>query len=73
MREVGSPGWRWSLLFRDWLRAEPAAAQEYVEVKRRLADAHGSSTSEYAEAKAPWLNEIWPRMQSFAQRTGWSD
>jgi dephospho-CoA kinase len=25
VRAVGSPGWRWSLLVRDWLRAEPAA------------------------------------------------
>ena len=73
VRELGSAGWQYALLFRDWLRAEPAAAQEYVEVKRSLADAHGQSTTEYAEAKAPWFNEIWPRMQSFAQRNGWSD
>ncbi|MDO5710766.1 MAG: GrpB family protein, partial [Micrococcales bacterium] len=72
VRELGSAGWQYALLFRDWLRAEPAAAQEYVDVKRQLADTH-DSTSAYADAKAPWFNEIWPRMQSFAQHTGWSD
>lgn len=71
VRELGSAGWQYALLFRDWLRSDPAAAQEYVEVKRVVA-ADAPSTAAYAEAKAPWFNTIWPRMQSFAQRTGWS-
>ena len=58
--------------FRDWLRAESGAAAEYVDVKRRVAAEHASSNG-YAQAKAPWFGKIWPRMQSFAQRTGWSD
>ncbi len=72
VRELGSAGWQYALLFRDWLRAEPAAAQEYVDIKRRLAREH-LVTNGYAQAKAPWFSAIWPRMQAFAQRTGWSD
>lgn len=72
VRELGSAGWQYALLFRDWLRAEPDAAAEYVQVKRRLSDEHGTS-NDYAGAKAPWFSSIWPRMQSFAQRTGWTD
>ena len=38
----------------------------------RVKHAHGTSNA-YAQAKAPWFSQIWPRMQSFAQRTGWQD
>lgn len=72
VRELESAGWQYALLFRDWLRAESGAAAEYVDVKRRVAAEHASSNG-YAQAKAPWFGKIWPRMQSFAQRTGWSD
>lgn len=72
VRELGSAGWQYALLFRDWLRAEPEAAAEYVQVKRRLSDEHGTANG-YAEAKAPWFSSIWPRMQNYAQRTGWTD
>ncbi|GAB94406.1 dephospho-CoA kinase [Kineosphaera limosa] len=72
VRELGSAGWQYALLFRDWLRAEPDAAVEYVDVKARLSQEHGLNNG-YAEAKAPWFSSIWPRMQAFAQRTGWTD
>ncbi len=70
VREIASAGWQYALLFRDWLRADPHAAAEYVQVKRRLAD-RTADAGEYARAKEPWFNEIWPRMQSWAQHTGW--
>lgn len=72
VRELESAGWQYALLFRDWLRAEPEAAAEYVEVKASVSAEHGTSNA-YAQAKAPWFSQIWPRMQSFAQRTGWQD
>ncbi len=72
VRELESAGWQYALLFRDWLRAESTAAAEYVDVKRRVAQEHDTANG-YAAAKAPWFSEIWPRMQTFAQRTGWSD
>jgi GrpB-like predicted nucleotidyltransferase (UPF0157 family) len=36
--EVGGELWERQLLFRDYLRSHPVAAQEYAALKRRLAD-----------------------------------
>lgn len=71
IRPVGSPGWRYALLFRDWLRAQPAEAAAYEAEKVRLAASH-STTGEYAEAKEPWFDAALPRAEAWAERTGWS-
>lgn len=70
VREAGSPGWRWALLFRDWMRADGAARDEYAAEKRRLAAA-AATTTEYAEAKEPWFDAALTRAQSWAAETGW--
>jgi dephospho-CoA kinase len=49
VREVGSPGWRWALLFRDWLREDADARREYAALKVGLASRLRSVT-DYAEA-----------------------
>lgn len=72
VRELESAGWQYALLFRDWLRGDESARDEYARVKEDLAAEH-ASTADYAAAKAPWFSEVWPRMQSWAQRTGWHD
>ena len=71
VREVGSPGWRWSLLFRDWLRGEPAAREEYTALKRE-AESRGPAVEDYAEAKEPWFDGIHGRLEAWARETGWS-
>lgn len=71
VREVSSAGWQYALLFRDWLRNDPGAAEEYVETKALL-DAQSSSNAEYVKAKEPWFSEVWPRIQSWARRNGWN-
>ena len=71
VREVGSPGWRWSLLFRDWLRAEPAAREEYTALKRQI-EGRGLAMEDYAEAKEPWFDGIHERLEAWARETGWS-
>lgn len=71
VREHGSPGWRWALLFRDWLRHDEQAAAEYAEEKQRIAET-GASTSEYAEAKEPWFAVIAVRAEEWAEQTGWA-
>lgn len=43
------------LAFRDYLRANPAAAAEYAEVKRNAARACHNNGSVYAALKAPFL------------------
>lgn len=71
LRESGSPGWRWALLFRDWLRAEPAAAAEYAAEKRRIAAAV-TTTTDYTEAKEPWFAAVADRAEAWAAETRWS-
>ncbi len=70
LREVGSPGWRWALLFRDWLRADGAACGAYAAEKERLA-ATGLGVSAYAEAKEPWFDAVHDRAEEWARETGW--
>lgn len=70
VREVGSPGWRWALAFRDWLRADGAAMREYAAEKERLAAA-GLTTSEYTAAKEPWFESVHERVTAWARRSGW--
>jgi dephospho-CoA kinase len=70
VREVGSPGWRWALLFRDWLRADPVVCAEYAAEKVRLA-ATGAGVSAYAAAKEPWFDSVHERSEDWARRTGW--
>jgi dephospho-CoA kinase len=70
VRVVGSPGWRWALLFRDWLRARPEVREEYAAEKRRLAGTVASA-SDYAAAKEPWFDGVHERAETWARETGW--
>ena len=73
VRVAGSPGWRFALLFRDWLRADPSAAAEYLGVKRAAsAEFAGDVDAErYTRAKEPWFERAWQRSQAWAELTGW--
>ncbi|GGL24692.1 dephospho-CoA kinase [Phycicoccus endophyticus] len=70
VREVGSPGWEFALLFRDWLRAQPGERDEYAATKAGLA-ARLVSTEEYAAAKEPWFDRAWGRARDWAGASGW--
>ncbi|ALV43536.1 dephospho-CoA kinase [Pseudarthrobacter sulfonivorans] len=75
VRAAGSSGWRYALLFRDWLRNDPQAAALYEDHKRALTGQFAGSkgTHAYAEAKEPWFTDVaWPRMDGWAARTGWA-
>lgn len=70
-RPIHSPGQRFALLFRDWLRADPQARADYAQAKGELAAKVDSATA-YAEAKEPWfLREGWPRANRWAEENGW--
>ncbi|MFJ5958585.1 dephospho-CoA kinase [Paenarthrobacter sp. NPDC092416] len=74
VRVAGSPGWRYALLFRDWLRADAHALGMYEAHKREVAAKHAddAGTAGYADAKEPWFTEVaWPMMDDWATRTGW--
>lgn len=75
VRVAGSPGWRYALMFRDWLRDNPSALGLYAAHKAELAARFSGSagTREYAEAKEPWFNDVaWPQMSAWARETGWA-
>jgi dephospho-CoA kinase len=74
VRVVGSPGWRFALLVRDWLRADPAAHAEYLAVKRDLAGRYAGDPDpgRYAEAKEPWFDAALPRADAWAASSGWT-
>ena len=74
IRVAGSPGWRFALCFRDWLRADPAAREEYAAEKRRVAALHASdaNTSGYADDKEAWFRDVAaPGMERWAESSGW--
>ena len=72
VRAAGSPGARYALLFRDWLRAEPGERDGYAALKTPPRRRRTGAARDYAEAKEPWFTDVaWPRMQAWAARTGW--
>lgn len=74
IRAAGSPGWRYALCFRDWLRDDAAARADYLAEKRRAARRHGvdKSTAAYAADKEEWFTaRAAPQMEEWARRTGW--
>jgi dephospho-CoA kinase len=74
LRAAGSPGWRYALCFRDWLRADADARRDYTAEKGRAAGLHGvdKSTAGYAADKEGWFTEYAaPRMEAWVLRTGW--
>ena len=58
---AGSPLWRERLAFRDALRASPALAAEYADLKRRLADQYRNDREAYTEAKTPFVQRVLAR------------
>jgi GrpB-like predicted nucleotidyltransferase (UPF0157 family) len=71
VRRHGSFAEQFALLFRDHLRAAPAAAAEYAAVKRRLAAEHPHDGQAYTDAKVPVVWSLAQRADDWAQQTGW--
>jgi dephospho-CoA kinase len=70
VREVGSPGWVWALMFRDWLCAEVDERVSYASMKTDLAGRAGS-IDDYVDGKEPWFDAADTRARAWATRTGW--
>lgn len=71
VRLAGSPNERLALLFRDWLRAHPAAVAAYGEFKARLAQ-ELPSLGPYADVKDPVVDLVIAAAEPWAAATGWS-
>ncbi|WP_428966846.1 dephospho-CoA kinase [Micromonospora fluostatini] len=70
VRPADGPGWRYALLMRDHLRADPDQRAAYLLLKRDLAAA-APDAGEYATAKDPWFDEEHLRAEQWATQTGW--
>ncbi|MGA6207599.1 dephospho-CoA kinase [Nocardia testacea] len=67
LRAAGGPGQEFALAVRDWLRAEPDARAEYVEVKRKAAAATAGLDREeavdaYQAVEEPWFDAVYQRV-----------
>ncbi|MGX6606390.1 dephospho-CoA kinase [Micromonosporaceae bacterium Da 78-11] len=70
VRVAGSPGWRFALLMRDHLRAEPAAREGYATAKLAWAAEHQDGHG-YGSAKEPWFDAEARAADDWAETTGW--
>jgi GrpB-like predicted nucleotidyltransferase (UPF0157 family) len=70
VRIQGRANERYALLFRDYLRAHPATAESYAELKRRLAH-HLADLRMYAEVKDPAVDLIYLAAQEWATSISW--
>ena len=70
VRVAGSANQRYALLFRDYLRAHPATAAAYAELKRRLA-AGLADPDDYPDVKDPAIDLIYLAAEDWATATGW--
>lgn len=61
---------RYPLLFRDYLRAHPAMAGSYAELKRRLA-VHLADPATYPDVKDPAVDLIYFPAEEWAKQVGW--
>jgi GrpB-like predicted nucleotidyltransferase (UPF0157 family) len=71
---VCAAGSRWErahLLFRDYLRAHPARAAAYGELKWALAERYRDERVSYTEAKGPFIDETRALADKWAPATGW--
>jgi len=67
MVELTSDFWKRHLLFRDYLRTHPEVAQEYFDLKRRLAAEYGSDREGYTDAKTGFIESVVSKARAQAQ------
>jgi len=71
VRVQGRANQRYALLFRDYLRAHPDAAEAYARVKDCLA-ALAPDISSYTDAKDPACDLIYLAAEDWAKGNGWA-
>jgi GrpB-like predicted nucleotidyltransferase (UPF0157 family) len=73
IRRRGAFNHRYALLFRDFLRADPTAADAYSAVKRQLAARFPADVDAYYDIKDPVMDIIMCGADQWALRTSWSE
>ena len=72
MRIEGRANQRYALLFRDYLRATPLAAQAYAQIKVALSKKDNEDVEFYYDVKDPVCDIIMAGAEDRASRTGWT-
>jgi GrpB-like predicted nucleotidyltransferase (UPF0157 family) len=71
VRKLGSWSEQYSLLFRDYLRANPKDRDKYGNLKLELAEKFRHNRAAYSEAKDPLIWEITKRAHFWSWESGW--
>lgn len=71
VREAGSFGQQFALLFRDYLRAMPGEAKYYEDAKLKLMTLYRDERHRYVDEKEPYIWEIMRRASHWSQENGW--
>ncbi len=71
-RASGSFEEQLNLLFRDFLRSDAHAVQEYAKAKWALAERFRLDREGYVQAKEPVVWELLKRAHDWSQRVGWT-
>jgi GrpB-like predicted nucleotidyltransferase (UPF0157 family) len=72
VRVEGRANQRYPILFRDYLRASPAAAAAYGQAKAALASHHADDVDAYYSVKDPVCDIIVAGAEVWASATGWA-
>ncbi|HEX7306573.1 dephospho-CoA kinase [Lentzea sp.] len=67
LRVEGAANWRWAADFRDWLRGDVEARDEYAALKLELSERFAAETDgfAYSEAKEPWMAAAAARVEAY--------
>ena len=71
VRAIGRSNQRYALLFRDYLRASPAAAAAYGQVQSALARLHPDDPVAYYEVKDPVCDLVMNAAEHWATEVAW--
>lgn len=71
IRKLGLRNWRYPLLFRDYLRAHPGAAEAYARAKEKLARYLADDRDAYTDAKDPICDLVMMQAEIWATGTAW--
>jgi GrpB-like predicted nucleotidyltransferase (UPF0157 family) len=72
VRAAGAANQRYALLFRDYLRAHPATAAAYANLKTKLSELDPPlEPDEYADVKDPACDIVIAAAEDWADRTSW--
>jgi GrpB-like predicted nucleotidyltransferase (UPF0157 family) len=71
VRVAGRCNQRYPLLFRDYLRANKAAARAYENLKKQLAIYHSDNIEAYCDIKDPACDLIATAAEAWAKETDW--